>query len=155
MSAMRRRLAEHDGNRGAAAVELALLIVPLIGILSLAAALPFVMLDRVRLERAVGQAARFATMQPDRGRPGVASGERRPTDAEVAAEVDRAYTGNGTITSVQVSPETAARCPRRVATRVQVTTEVGLGPFAFVYQALGLAPKGSMSLTASANNCQE
>jgi Flp pilus assembly protein TadG len=151
MSSIRRR----SDERGAAAVELALLIVPLLGLLLLAAALPFVMLDRVRLERAVGQAARFATMQPDRGRPGVEVGERRPTDAEVAAEVERAYTGTGTVQSVRVTTEPAARCARRVATSVEVTTEVDLGPFGFVYRALRLAPRGSMALTASANNCQE
>jgi Flp pilus assembly protein TadG len=143
------------GERGAAAVELALLIVPLLGLLLLGAALPVVMLDRVRVERAVGQAARFATMQPDRGRPGVAAGERRPTDAEVRAEVERAYTGSGSLESVDVTTDAAARCPRRLATTVRVTTRVDLGPFAFVYRTLRLAPQGSMALTASANNCQE
>ena len=144
-----------SGERAAATVELALLLLPILGLLLLAAPLPFAMLDKVRLERAAGQAARFATMAPDRGRPGVAPGERRPTEAEIVAEARRAYNGVGSEPDVAVIVQSAARCPLRRATSVELTTEVGLGPFAFVYRAAGLAPEGSVSLTASANNCQE
>jgi Flp pilus assembly protein TadG len=141
-------------ERGAAAVELGLLILPLLGLLLIIAPLPFAMLDKVRLERAAGQAARFATMEPDRDRPGVASGRLRPTTAEVVAEAERSYSGSGALT-VRVTSHAAARCPRRLATEVQLDTQVDLGAFAFIHRALRTAPRGSIALTASATNCQE
>ena len=142
-------------ERGAASVELALLILPLLGVLLLAVPLPFAMLDRIRLERAAGQAARFATMEPDRAHPGVAAGHRRPTEAEIIDEARRAYSGVGSVPDVTVTVEPAGRCPLRRATSVELTTQVDLGPFAFAYQALHLAPQGAVSLTATATNCQE
>jgi len=149
--------ARHRGQRGAAALELALLFSGLCAIVLLLAPLPYAMLAKIQLERSAGKAARFATQTPDRGRPGLPAGQRRPTAAEVRAEAIASYGGVGVLTTPVVTTTTGvASCPRGVAVTVGLQAAVGLGPFAFLYDAAGLSsgPTG-INLNASATNCQE
>ncbi|MEO7443617.1 MAG: TadE/TadG family type IV pilus assembly protein, partial [Acidimicrobiales bacterium] len=67
MSRFRRR----PDQRGVAALELAIMFTILCLVAVLLAPLPYAMLAKIKLERAAGQAARFATQVPDRSRPGL------------------------------------------------------------------------------------
>lgn len=140
---------------GVAAVELALLLVLLCGVLLLLLPLPYAMLTRVKLERATGRATRFATQTPDRARPGLPLYQRRPTSTEVQQEAIAAYTGPGTLSTPTVTTASAAGCPREVATTVTMQAVVDLGPFAGFYKVVGLLPGGTITMSASSVNCQE
>lgn len=154
---MRTILARHHGQRGAAALELALLFTGLMALVVLLAPAPYAMLAKIQLERAVGKAARFATQTPDRGRPGLPAGQRRPTPAEVRTEAIASYGGVGTLATPVVTTTTGVTsCPRGVAVTVGMESAVSLGPFAFLYDAAGLSSgPTSLTLKASATNCQE
>ena len=92
---------------GVVAVEFALSFVLLFAILSLIAPLGTALLTKVRLERAAGDAARFATQSPDRPRPGVAG--YRPTVAEVQTEAtDDFQTLGGSTASGWATPVVSA-----------------------------------------------
>ncbi|MGH9165221.1 MAG: hypothetical protein ACRDZW_06910, partial [Acidimicrobiales bacterium] len=126
-----RRATQMQGQRGAAAVELALLLSALLGVMLLLAPVPYAMLAKIQLERAAGKAARFATQTPDRGRPGLPAGQRRPTLAEVRSEATAAYSGSGVLATPVVTTATGvANCPRALSTTVNMQTAVDLGPFA-------------------------
>lgn len=147
---------------GAAALELALLFTGLCALVVLLAPLPYAILAKIQLERAAGKAARFATQTPDRGRPGVTLGVRRPTLAQVESEATKAYAdtrtylGFGTATAVATKNLAATDCARGIAVTVTMQTTLGLGPFAFLYDAAKLTSgPSSIALSASATNCQE
>ncbi len=141
-------------QRGAAALEMGLMLGLLCLVMLLLAPLPYAMLAKIKLERAAGQAARFATQTPDRARPGLPAGQRRPNATEVALEAVGSYRGPGTPTAVSVVTADAT-CPRNKAATVTMQTSVDLGPFAGFYQLVGITPTSSMTLSASATNCQE
>lgn len=141
-------------QRGAAALELGLMLGVLCLVMLLLAPLPYAMLAKIKLERAAGQAARFASQTPDRSRPGLPAGQRRPTSAEVALEAVGSYNGPGTPTAVSVVTTNPA-CPRNKAATVTMQTSVDLGPFAGFYKIVGITPTSSMTLSASSTNCQE
>ncbi|MGH9155937.1 MAG: hypothetical protein ACRD1K_08935 [Acidimicrobiales bacterium] len=142
-------------QRGVAALELALMFTALCLLALLLAPVPYAMLAKIKLERAAGQAARFASQVPDRSRPGLPAGQRRPTTAEIAAEAVASYGGPGTLAPTVVTVFTESSCPRNKATTVAMETSVGLGVFAPLYRVSGLAPASTVTLSASVTNCQE
>jgi len=152
---MARRRSRRD-QRGVAALELGVLFTVLCLVALLLAPLAYAMLAKTKLERAAGRAARFATQTPDRSRPGLPAGQRRPNAAEVVAEATDAYGGPGTLGPTVVtylSPD--ATCPRTKAATVTMQATVDLGPFAGLYRIAGVTSTGTMTLSASVTNCQE
>ena len=142
------------GERGAAAVEMAIVLVCLLGLLSLTAPLGLTLRERLRLERLAGQTVRFATAAPDRLRYG--STQRRPTTAEVEAEGRRAWAAEGSdpanlTVSVSRSPSSAR--PGDLI-EVSIGTTVDLGPFGGILRLLGNATS-TVTMTAQAVGRQE
>ncbi|MGH2767830.1 MAG: hypothetical protein ACRDIF_02615 [Actinomycetota bacterium] len=137
-------------DSGVAAVELALVFTLLVSLLALSAPLILAFGERLRLGRAAGQAARFATSAPDRPRFGSAG--RRPTSAEVAAEAIRAYQATGSSSAgitVSVSANPADALP---GDQILVTLKksVDLGPFGFILRLLNLTNRQTAVMTARA-----
>jgi Flp pilus assembly protein TadG len=144
------------GERGAAALEMALVLTVLLAVIALVAPLGEIFQQRIRLERVAGSTARFATTVPDRARYG--SVARRPTTAEVVAEAQRAWNATGSgpamaiTTTVSKSPATA-----KPGDQIDVTvgTTVNLGPFGSVLSFVGLADGTTVTVTAEAVGRQE
>lgn len=156
MSRLRPSPRRFGDQSGVAAVELGLMFTVMCLVVLLLAPVPYAMLAKVKLERAAGQAARFAAQVPDRSRPGLPAGQRRPTAAQVATEAAASYSGPGVLDPTVVTVLTDSTCPRGKAATVQMHAHVDLGPFAPLYRLAGVAtPTGLMSLTASVTNCQE
>jgi len=143
-------------ERGVAALELGLMLTALFLVAVLLAPIPYAMVAKTRLERAAGRAARFATQVPDRSRPGLPAGQRRPTVAEVAAEAAAAYGGPGTLGPAVVTFASGdPTCPRTRSATVAMTATVDLGPFSGLYSIAGVGTAGTMTVSATATNCQE
>lgn len=157
-----------DSEHGLAALELTLCIGMMLGFVALLAPLPFAMREKLRLERAAGQAARFATSTPDRPRPGVTTGGRRPSMLDTQNEAVAAFTATGatpTFTASEVSVYTLSgttKVPASPSTTrpgtpiyVELNQSVDLGLFGGVMSALGVLPDKTITLTATAVGREE
>jgi Flp pilus assembly protein TadG len=84
---MMSRFAQHgaDRDRGVAALETALFVGLLMGVLALIAPLGNALLSKSRLERVADEAARFGAQYPGHSRPGTST--RRPSGIEICAQV--------------------------------------------------------------------
>lgn len=143
------------GQRGAAAVELALIFTLLCIVVLLVVPMARAMSAKIELERTAGMAARFATQAPDRSRPGLSAGQRRPNMAQVVTEAENSYPG---ATAAASEDTAAADCPRGAAVTVRLDATVDLGPFGVLYDLAGVARDPDLNafpLSASATNCQE
>jgi Flp pilus assembly protein TadG len=167
---LRRHGRHHDprqpGDRGAAAVEMALVFVSLIGMVALTAPLGVAMRERLRVERVAGQTVRFATAAPDRPRSESAS--RRPSIAEIEQETIRGWSvvspGSDPLTTGDVavlvdgvemsSGAGSARQPgQQVTVRIQV--DVDLGGFGSLLRVIDVLPDTTVTMTAEAVGRQE
>lgn len=144
---MRRR-----DERGAAAVEMAILTLLLVALLGVVGPLMVAIQEQVRLGRTSGAAVRFATATPDRRRSDCdgapTANYRRPSVAQVVREAECVRFGSDTpdgAFSVTVVP--AAQIGDEV--RVTVSNTVGLGPLG---EFLG---RGSVTLTSTSIGIQE
>ena len=139
-------------DRGAAAVELALLVPVLLALFAFVAPMGYLMFERVQLGRTAGDAIRFATSRPDAARStgstAVAAGAL-PSAGAVAEEAVRAHRGQRPVTT-SMTRATDGSCPSRFRRTVTVTTTVDLGPF------LGsVLSDTTKTLTATATSCEE
>ncbi|MGH2689308.1 MAG: TadE/TadG family type IV pilus assembly protein [Actinomycetota bacterium] len=154
------------GDRGAAAVEMALVFVSLIGMVVLTAPLGVAMRERLQVERVAGQTARFATAAPDR--PRSESAARRPSIEEIKAEAARAWsvvspgsdplsTGDVhvLVNGVEMStgPGSARQAGQQVTVRIQV--DVDLGGFGSILRVIDVLPDTTVTMTAEAVGRQE
>lgn len=145
-------------DRGAAAVELAITFTAILAFGVLAAPLGQVIITQVRLERAVGEAARFATEAPYQSVPGFAGagpgGGYQPSAAQVSADAVSAFAAEGGgASTATVAPGALPTIPGQPV-RVNLSSTVNLGPFAGLMSAVGLVPD-SVTLTATAVASQE
>jgi Flp pilus assembly protein TadG len=148
------RTAPQSEDRGAAAVELAVVLVCLLVMMLFTAPLALAMRERLRLERVAGGSVRFATAVPDRLRYG--SAQRRPTTAEVVAEARRAWAAEGSDPSnltVSVSRSPSSARPGDLI-EVSIATTVDLGPFGSILALVG-NPTTTVNMTARAVGRQE
>lgn len=142
---------------GIAALELALSLSVLFGVLALVLPLAFALREQIRLERSVGQTTRFATRAYFQENPG-GTVERRPSTASVREEATRAMTSNGVQTPTSVTVDLApTTLPVRSGQRVTITftQSYDLGAFGGLLDAVGLLPSHAITLTASASALEE
>jgi Flp pilus assembly protein TadG len=153
-------------DRGVAALELALFMALLFGLLALMAPLGQALVQKNRLERVAGEAARFATQLPDHQRPGTLS--RKPTVDDICNDARRAAMDAGLIGSTTDFSLVGCTVSRNGAvvtgtdnTRVsgdQVTVNLtftsNLGAFGGILNAAGIGPR-TISLSATGLARQE
>lgn len=165
-----------DGDRGVAAVELALVLTLLLTLLALVVPLVFVFYERIQLGRAAGDVVRFASSRSDVDRSvpvsgagaeavvpadtlpdHTAAGVRDTSLGQVLGEAHRAYGGVGqlvtAVTTEKVEtpdPQDPRYCPSTRRLTVTLTSTVDLGPFAGL-----LIPGDTNTLVARATSCEE
>ena len=140
-------------ERGAAAVELGMLI----GLMTLVAVLLYpvgqAFYEKIRIGRAGGDAIRFATAAPNS--PAYGSTGRRPTTDEIKAEAIRAYTAAGgsglTTADVQV---VGTRRPGDTVT-VRITKSVDLGPLGAFLSAVHATHSQVITIAVDASGREE
>ena len=139
-------------DSGVAALEFALLLTVLFGVLALTYPLGQAFIEKMRVGRAAGTAARFASAAPDS--PAYGASGRRPTTADVQNAADQAYVGDGGSLSgfsVDVSPGT------RPGDLVQVHTQkvVDLGPLGSFLEVIKVIPSHTITVSATASDREE
>lgn len=150
-------------DRGAAALELALCLGTMLVLTAIVAPLGFALREQARLERATGQAARFAAAAPNRARYGVSGPGRRPSKSDVQAEAVRAFAATGstpTFAAADVEVYTmkggarvdADPYPNRPGTQIHVAVHqrFDLGPLGGFLDAIGVVDDHIIELTATA-----
>lgn len=141
-----------DADRGAAVVELALLLSVMFAALALVLPIGQLFIEKMRVGRAAGVAARFASATPDS--PAYGSSARRPTDSDVQQAALDAYTASGgSATGFTVTDTLGAR-PGDVVT-VTATKVVDLGALASVLQLLHVSGMHTVAVSASASGREE
>jgi Flp pilus assembly protein TadG len=145
--------ARSERDRGAAAVELGVLLGVMLMIAVFLFPLGQAFVEKIRLGRASGDALRFATAAPNT--PAYGSSGRRPTADDVKAEAVRAYQAQGGtgITTNDVDVTTAANAGGTVV--VRVTKNVDLGPLGSFLNAVHLTSSQSITLTVNATGREE
>jgi Flp pilus assembly protein TadG len=140
-------------ERGAAAVELGMLLALMVLIAAFIYPLGQAFYEKIRLGRAGGDAIRFATAAPNT--PAYGSTGRRPTVAEIQAEAVRAYTeaGGSGVTTSDVTV-TGTRRPGDTVT-VQITKTVDLGPLGSLLSAMHVTDSQSVTVTVNASGREE
>lgn len=141
-----------SSDTGASAIELALLLPILFGVLALTFPLGQAFIEKMRVGRAAGTAARFATAAPDS--PAYGSSARRPTTSDVVAAADQAYVGDGGSLSgfgVDVTP--GARPGDLVVVHAQKS--VNLGPLGSFLEAIQVIPSHTITVSATASDREE
>ena len=160
---MRRQLAD---ERGVAAMELSLFMVLIFALLALMAPLGKALIQKNRLERVAGEAARFATELPDHQRPGTVN--RKPTVDEICNDARRAALNAGVIGSTADFSLVGCTVMRNNATvtgsdntrvsgdsiSVNLTFVVNLGAFGGILNAAGIGSR-TISLSATGLARQE
>ena len=149
---MTRRLPPAGRDRGAAAIEMALVFAVLLGVLALVFPLGQAFIEKMRLGRAAGTAARFASAVPNS--PSYGASARRPTVDDIVKAADDAYAGDGgnpTNLSVQVTP--GAKPGDTVV--VTVTRNVDLGPLGSFLEAVNVIASHTITVSATASDREE
>ena len=144
-------------DRGAAAVELALILTLLFALLSLVAPLALLFAARVSLGQAAGDVVRFASSRSDVVRTTGAltiSAGRLPSQAAVEQELLR-FSAGGPITLPSLPVHTAdPTCPSGWRRDLVLSSTVGLGPAGAVFA--GLTGSGAtITLASNASTCEE
>lgn len=149
------------GDRGAVALETALVVVVLLGLCGFVAPLPYAFYEKVQLERATARAVRFASSRPTVDREAVngtlVRAGFRPSRGQVEAEAADAYdaTGRGRVVAVDVVTAAAATCPTLFETTVRMRATIDLGPAYALVDAAGFPVPRTLQLRAEATNCRE
>jgi Flp pilus assembly protein TadG len=175
-TAIVRRSRRHGDERGVAALELSLFLVVLFGLFVLLAPLGNALLTKVRVERATGAAARFATQIDGHRRPGATT--RRPTVQDICNDAllefrnaggsatsvtcnDEApdpsgATRNVMVCTVSTSPSRGTASSRRAGDEVTVRCDTAedLSVFGGFLNAVGIASR-SIGLSATSVARQE
>ena len=140
-------------DRGAAAVELGMLLAVMAIIAAFLFPLGQAFVDKIRLGRATGDALRFATAAPNT--PAYGSSTRRPSVAEVKSEAVRAYRAEGGsgVTTNDVDVTTAADPGGTVV--VRITKTVDLGPLGSFLSAIHVTSSQSITLAVDATGREE
>ena len=137
-------------DRGAAAVELGMLLGLMVMVAAFLYPLGHAFYDKIRIGRATGDAIRFATAAPNH--PAYGSSGRRPTVDEIKAEAVRAAGGAGITTAdVQVI---GTRRPGDTVT-VRITKHVDVGPFGAFLSAVHVTDSRVITVTAAASGREE
>lgn len=142
-----------SGDRGAAAIEMALVVTVLTGLLALVAPLSVLFYERVQLGQAAGELVRFASSRSDVARQaGSVTVERGllPDQDALDAEALR-FSLDEPITLTRTSD---TDCPSGWRRQVALTTTVDLGPAGAAFAGLTGADT-IKTLTASATSCEE
>ena len=142
------------GDRGSAAIEMALVLTLLCTILTLTAPLAQVFQRKIALERVAGAAARFATAVAEKPRFGVAG--RRPTITEVTNKAAGDWAVDGAtapLTVILSKSPTVAHAGDQV--QVTVTTTVDLGLLGSILSFANVTNGTSVTVTANAVGRQE
>jgi Flp pilus assembly protein TadG len=139
-------------ERGAAAVELALLLPVLIGVLALVFPIGMMLIEKHRLDRTLSDTIRFASATPNTA--SYDADARRPTTGAVTRAATRTYekTGGGTDGfTVDVTPGS------KPGDTVSVTLhkEMSLGPFGSLMAAVGVIDSPTVTLSATATGREE
>ncbi len=150
-------MSSRRADSGLAALEFLLVYLLVLSLLALSVPLVIALQERVRLERAAGHTARFATAAPDRARYG--SVKRRPTIEEVQAEALRAYSLIGTADpgatfSVSVSDDPRTALPGAQIT-ITITRTVSLGTVGVLMRLIGVSQSENIDMTVTALGRQE
>jgi hypothetical protein len=141
------------GDRGVAAVEMALVLTLFSALLALVAPLTVLFYERVQLGQAAGELARFVTSRSDVPRHAggvVIPRGLLPTQAALDAELPR-FSVDGPAT---FSRSADADCPSGWRRQVLVSTTVQLGPAGAVFAGL-TGSDTTKTLTATASSCEE
>jgi Flp pilus assembly protein TadG len=142
-------------DRGAAALEMALVVTLITTLVALTAPLAVLFQQKIALERVAGAGARYATEVQSNARYGVAG--RRPTFLEVANQATVDWTlvrAAPTPLNLTLSKDpTTAKAGDQI--EVTATTTVDLGPFGSVLQMVGLTGSSTVTVTAKAVGRQE
>lgn len=147
-----RRVRRTGGERGVAAVELALTMGVLIALMLLVAPLAQVMISQQRLERVAGAADRFATQADDRPRPDCSGDNAIPhpgsacVQTVAAAWLAQAGESSTPLVTVSSNPKTTA--PGTPVT-VTMTITRDLGPFGWLMSVTGFSAHSQITLSAS------
>jgi Flp pilus assembly protein TadG len=139
-------------DRGAAALELALLLPVLFAVLALTFPLGQAFIEKMRVGRAAGTAERFASAAPNT--PAYGASGRRPSAGEVVKAANDAYVGDGgslTGFNVQVSPGTR---PGDVVA-VHAEKQVDLGPLGSFLEVIKVIPSHTITVSATATGREE
>ena len=141
-------------DRGAAALEMALVLTLLITLLTLTAPLAQVLLRKIALERVAGASARFATAVGVKPRYGVAG--RRPTIGEVVAKATADW-GVGALTAPITVLLSKSPAVAHAGDQVEVTvsTTVDLGLLGDLLRFANITSGTSVTMTAKAVGRQE
>lgn len=158
-----------DHERGTVALEFALFFVLLLALVAFVAPLGAALAAKASVGRAAGDSARFATQVPDRSRPGVSPGTRRPTADEVCSNAYGALLKGGTVippcgttvssgagaTTIVVTCEgcVPGRLPGALVT-VRVERVVDLSLFGAILGGAGLGD-GSITVIGTSQGRQE
>lgn len=146
-------------ERGAAAVEMALVFLVVAAIFALVAPLPVLLVQQNRLEEAAGRTIRWATSAPGGVRPrqadlpGEARSALRLAGGSDEAVANLTVPGGGAV--LLDTTTTASRaCPKGRARRIELRTTISLGAYGAL---LGVAGIGNpdRTLRASATSCEE
>ncbi len=139
-------------DRGAAAVELALLLTVMFAATALLLPLGQLFIEKGRVGRAVGVAARFASATPNE--PAYGSSARRPTADDVTqAALDAYKASGGSATGFNVTVTLGTR-PGDLDT-VTATKVVDLGGLASVLQLLHVSGMHTVAVSATASGREE
>lgn len=150
----RRARRRNSQDEGAAAVEMALVLGPIVALVALVAPLAILFYTDVTLGRAAGDTIRYGTSRTADERGGAGGrvgGGSLPTAGQIIAEAQRNYTGPGTLSVLEEEivsvDDTTCASGRRLT--ITLRSEVDLGPFD------GLLPGDFTNLVAKATSCEE
>ena len=144
-----------NDDRGAAALEMALVLALITTLVALSAPLAVLFQQKIALERVAGAVARFATEVQANTRFGVAG--RRPTLLEVVNQA----TADWSVVRASVTPVNVVLSKDPATAKagdqidVTATTTVDLGPFGSVLKFVGLTGSSTVTVTAKAVGRQE
>ena len=140
-------------ERGAAAVELGVLLALMVLIAAFIYPLGQAYYEKIRLGRAGGDALRFATAAPNT--PAYGSSARRPSVDDIKNEAVRAYeaAGGSGITTDDVEV-VGTRNPGDTVT-VRITKTVELGPLGSVLTALNVTNSQRITVSVNASGREE
>lgn len=144
------------GERGVAALELALMLVLLFALVAVCLPLGVAVVHRVALDQATEQTLRFATTAPNTPELGASSPPcRRPSTAEVASAAQQALAvdgGGSVLASFSITPDSgSAGCstnPPGTRVAVSLVAPVNLGAVGQLLHIVGLSVPATMTADA-------
>ena len=147
------RVTSHRGDdSGLAALEFALLLPVLFGVLALTFPLGQAFIEKMRVGRAAGTAARFGSATPDS--PEYGSSGRRPTADDITNAANEAYVGDGGSLNGFTVQATPGNRPGDLVV-VHTQKSVDLGPLGSFLEAINVIPSATITVSATASDREE